>query len=65
MEPVFTILPQPAATAALRLSTDGAAVQDVEYSELRQRLLNGGQVLHHPRVVDEHATGAVLAAAVP
>jgi hypothetical protein len=45
MEPVFMILSQSAATAAA-LAIDGPmAVQDVPYSNLRERLLADGQVL--------------------
>jgi FAD dependent oxidoreductase len=45
MEPVFMILGQSAATAAALAIGGGAAVQDVNYSELRERLLKDGQVL--------------------
>jgi hypothetical protein len=45
MEPVFMILAQSAATAA-SLALDGnGVVQDVPYSQLRQRLLADGQIL--------------------
>ena len=45
MEPVFMILGQSAATAAA-LAIDGrAAVQDVPYPRLRERLLKDGQIL--------------------
>lgn len=45
MEPVFMILGQSAATAAV-MAIDGAmAVQDVPYTKLRDRLLADGQVL--------------------
>jgi hypothetical protein len=45
MEPVFMILGQSAATAAvLALEGDGV-VQDVEYARLRERLLADGQIL--------------------
>ena len=47
MEPVFMILGQSAATAAV-LAIDGdVAVQDVPYAALRARLLADGQVLEH------------------
>jgi hypothetical protein len=49
MEPVFMILGQTAATAAVLALDNGQAVQDVVYSELRQRLLADGQVLDAPR----------------
>jgi hypothetical protein len=46
MEPVFMILAQSAATAAV-LALDGSCpAQDVPYEALRQRLLADGQVLH-------------------
>jgi hypothetical protein len=45
MEPVFMILGQSAATAAV-LAIDGqVAVQDVPYAKLKERLLKDGQVL--------------------
>lgn len=47
MEPVFMILGQSAATAAV-LALDGeSAVQDVPYETLRERLLTDGQVLDY------------------
>ena len=47
MEPVFMILGQSAATAAV-LAIDGdLAVQDVPYAALRERLSADGQVLEH------------------
>ncbi|HWL17341.1 MAG TPA: FAD-dependent oxidoreductase [Opitutus sp.] len=47
MEPVFMILGQSAATAAV-LAIDGKlAVQDVPYGKLRERLLADGQVLDY------------------
>ena len=45
MEPVFMILGQSAATAAMMAIEDGRAVQDVPYAKLRERLLKDGQVL--------------------
>jgi len=45
MEPVFMILGQSAATAAVIAIDDNVAVQDVKYPELRERLLKDGQVL--------------------
>lgn len=48
MEPVFMILGQSAATAAVLAIDSDRAVQDVPYSELRQRLLADGQVLETP-----------------
>ena len=49
MEPVFMILGQSAATAACIALEDGVAVQDVNYSKLRARLLEDGQVLEKQR----------------
>jgi hypothetical protein len=45
MEPVFMILGQSAATAAVMAIDSKIAVQDVPYEELRRRLLADGQVL--------------------
>ncbi len=45
MEPVFMILGQSAATAAALAIEDDTSVQQVDYSELRKRLLADGQVL--------------------
>jgi len=47
MEPVFMILGQSAATAAVLAIDDNLAVQDVPYAALRARLLEDGQVLEH------------------
>ena len=46
MEPVFMILGQSAATAAVMAMEDGVNVQDVDYQRLRERLLADGQVLY-------------------
>ena len=45
MEPVFMILGQSAATAAVMAMDGDMAVQDLSYSSLRERLLADGQVL--------------------
>ena len=45
MEPVFMILGQSAATAASLAIDGGVAVQDIDYADLRARLLADGQVL--------------------
>ena len=45
MEPVFMILGQSAATAAVMAIDGGVAVQEVDYAALRTRLLADGQVL--------------------
>ena len=47
MEPVFMILGQSAATAAVLAIEGRTAVQDVPYATLRKRLLEDGQVLEH------------------
>lgn len=47
MEPVFMILGQSAATAAVLAINDQQAVQDVPYAKLREQLLKDGQVLEH------------------
>ena len=47
MEPVFMILGQSAATAAVLAIDGNLAVQDVPYAALRARLLADGQVLEH------------------
>jgi hypothetical protein len=45
MEPVFMILGQSAATAAVFAIEDDVNVQNVDYAKLRKRLLADGQVL--------------------
>ncbi len=45
MEPVFMILGQSAATAAVLAMDAGVGVQELEYAKLRDRLLADGQVL--------------------
>jgi hypothetical protein len=45
MEPVFMITSQSAATAAVMALEDGRAVQEVDYSKLRSRLVEEGQVV--------------------
>lgn len=47
MEPVFMILGQSAATAAALAIDRDQPVQDVDYRELRKRLLEDGQVLEY------------------
>jgi hypothetical protein len=49
MEPVFMILGQSAATAAVLAIDAKIPVQDVPYDQLRQRLLADGQVLEYKR----------------
>lgn len=47
MEPVFMILAQSAATAALLSIDANIAVQDLDYERLAKRLVADGQVLNH------------------
>ncbi len=47
MEPVFMILGQSAATAAVMAIDKDIAVQDVPYEDLREKLLEEGQILHY------------------
>ena len=54
MEPVFMILGQSAATAAVQAIDNEVAVQEVEYEALKQRLLQDGQRL---TLTDNSATG--------
>jgi FAD dependent oxidoreductase len=48
MEPVFMILGQSAATAAVMAIDAKIAVQDVPYAQLKERLLADGQILQTP-----------------
>ena len=45
MEPVFMVLGQSAATAACQALDKGVAVQDIDYGQLREKLLADGQYL--------------------
>ena len=45
MEPVFMILGQSSATAAVQSIESGTGVQELDYARLRRRLLQDGQVL--------------------
>lgn len=45
MEPVFMVLGQSAATAAVRALEEGVEIQKIDYPRLKQRLLADGQVL--------------------
>lgn len=47
MEPVFMILGQSAATAAVLALDEGLPVQKLPYEKLRERLLKDGQILHY------------------
>lgn len=49
MEPVFMVLGQSAATAAVLAMDDNVDVQKVEYAKLKERLLKDKQVLDLPR----------------
>lgn len=49
MEPVFMILGQSAATAAVMAMDMDLPVQDVPYDKLRERLLADGQILEYKR----------------
>jgi hypothetical protein len=48
MEPVFMVLGQSAATAAVLAIEDDISVQQVSYARLRRQLLEDGQVLNLP-----------------
>ncbi len=61
MEPVFMILGQSAATAAVHAIEDGVAVQEVEYGKLRARLLADGQVLEAPEGLLMSPKGVAIA----
>jgi hypothetical protein len=45
MEPVFMVLGQSAALAVDLALDSGRALHDVDYAELRRRMLSAGQVL--------------------
>jgi hypothetical protein len=64
MEPVFMVLAQSAATAAVLAIDGGLAVQDVPYEALRARLLTDGQVLEY-RAQEPPAAPSRPAGAVP
>lgn len=57
MEPVFMLLGQSAATAATHAIESDAAVQDVDYTKLRDRLLQDGQVLQYSGNVRHRSDG--------
>jgi hypothetical protein len=46
MEPVFMILGQDAATAASIAIDNNKTVQEIDYNQLKDRLLKDKQVLH-------------------
>lgn len=45
MEPVFMVLGQSSATAAVHAIEQGTTIQDIDYAKLKERLLKDGQVL--------------------
>ncbi|THF76886.1 FAD-dependent oxidoreductase [Cohnella fermenti] len=57
MEPVFMILGQSAGTAAAMALEHGCALQELDYSKLRERLLQDGQVLDWKEI--RHVPGVV------
>jgi FAD dependent oxidoreductase len=54
MEPVFMILGQSAASAAVLAIDGGLTVQDVPYAKLREQLLKDGQVLEYAGPKSSH-----------
>lgn len=65
MEPVFMILGQSAATAAVLALADGVDVQNVEYAKLRPRLVEDRQVLEfaappRPGAIDRKKLSGVV-----
>ena len=56
MEPVFMVLGHSAALAACQAIDKGAAVQDVDYAALREKLLKAGQVLEYKAPVRKRAS---------
>jgi len=57
MEPVFMVLGQSAATAAVQSIDGGVSVQKVDYANLRERLLADGQVLEWKGPVAKSSAG--------
>jgi hypothetical protein len=60
MEPVFMILGQSAATAAVMAIDANQSVQDVPYAKLRERLLTDGQILEYTGPVHTKRSGRPL-----
>lgn len=60
MEPVFMILGQSAATAAVMALEKNLPVQDLQYADLRERLLDDGQVLESKSSVRHKLAGTVV-----
>jgi len=59
MEPVFMILGQSAAVAAIMALDEGCSVQEVEYGELRMELIRWGQVVERSISI-ENMDGVVI-----
>jgi hypothetical protein len=57
MEPVFMILGQSAATAAVMAIDRNIPVQDLPYADLRERLIEDGQVLEYPPSEEARSAG--------
>ncbi len=57
MEPVFMVLGQSAATAAVQSIESGVSVQKVDYTKLRERLLADGQVLEWKGPIAKSSAG--------
>lgn len=64
MEPVFMILGQSAATAAMMAVDQNIPVQDVRYDDLRKRLVSEGQVLDIPANIPP-AVAPIQASSLP
>jgi hypothetical protein len=62
MEPVFMILGQSAASAAVLALEAGQAVQDVDFEKLKARLIADGQVLEYAKASSGRAASEVLKA---
>jgi hypothetical protein len=62
MEPVFMILGQSSATAAVMAIDAGTDVQSVDYAALRKQLLEAGQILESPKGAGRVAVQIIPAA---
>jgi hypothetical protein len=63
MEPVFMILGQSGGTAVMQALREGKALQDIDYTTLRMRLLADGQILEYPAVTarsERQSAGIVI-----
>jgi hypothetical protein len=65
MEPVFMILGQSAATAAVMAIEAESTVQDVPYDRLRERLVTSGQILEYTGLVPEGGKPGIEPAKLP